>query len=211
MRCFQLLLFAFGCHLFCPQPRNPSLCQQRCNWNSHTDVHGRRGGLDWRIRMSHESFDKLLALMCNNLCVEEVLARPRGGAVVPELSLLVTLRWLACGSHLDTCNIAGIGKASFCRALWRTTTALCKCEALVIVWPETRAQLTAAMAGFTSVSDNSAIANCIGVVGECLMRMKVPPRCSVGTVQAWFGGHRQHTSCVRPPQLFHLLCNCSTW
>ena len=187
----QLFLFAFGCFLFAPESRNPSLHQQRCNWDAHTEIHGRRGTLDRRLRMSHKSFDKLLALIYDELYVKEVLAKPRGGAIIPEISLFVTLRWLAGGSHLDICDIAGISKASFYRVLWKTITATCKCEALDIVWPETSKQLRQAMEGFTSISHESAIANCVGVVDGYLMKTKVPRTSEAGNVRAYFSGHYQ--------------------
>jgi len=174
----QLMLLTIGCCLFLPEKRNPPLFQQRCCWDNCAELHDRRGSLKRRIRMSHESFDKLLALTCDDSLVREALAKPRGGAVIPELRLFCTLRWLASGSHLDICDIAGTSTASFCRILWKTMTGICKCDALDIVWPTTKAQLRSAMDGFRSIGHEQAIANCIGVVDGHLMRIRVPTRMS---------------------------------
>lgn len=65
--------------------------------------------------MSKESHDKLLSYVHLEPQTKEVMAKPRGGAVIPVLCLCFTLRWLAGGSHLDICDIAGISKALFCR------------------------------------------------------------------------------------------------
>lgn len=58
--------------------------------------------------MSEESFDKLLSYIRHDLVENEMMANPRGGAIIPEIRLFCTLRRLAGGSYLDICDITGI-------------------------------------------------------------------------------------------------------
>lgn len=187
----QLFMLVLGFAAFFSPPRNPSVFQQRCCWDECTDLHSKRRTLKRRLRMSHESFDRLLALICEDLVVNELMAGPRGGAIIPELCLFCTLRWLAGASYLDICDIAGISTSSFYRVVWKTVTDTCRCEALDIVFPQTNKQLERAMVGFASISDNCAIKNCVGVVDGYLLRIKVPKKKEVGNVKNYFSGHYQ--------------------
>ena len=124
----QLFLFSYGCHYSTTDTRNPSIFQQRCSWDSYTNLHGARGTLKRRLRMDHDSFDRLLAIIYDDLVIDELMAQPRGGPIIPELCLFCTLWYLAGASYLDICDIAGISKSSFYRVVWKTITAICKCD-----------------------------------------------------------------------------------
>lgn len=159
---FQLLLS--GCYLFYPHPRNPSFFEQRIRWEDYAEKHTRRGSFAIRLRMERDSFEKLLLMIKDDLVVNEMMAKPRGGAIIPEVCLFCTLRWLAGGSYLDITDIVGISKASFYRVVWKTIRALVEEDELAIHFPSTEDQIKAAKEGFLSVSFGSAITNCVGVV-----------------------------------------------
>jgi len=165
--------------------------QQRINWLKFSDDHARCGTFKCRLRMSKVSFDKLLNLLCCDLLSDEEHASCRGGSVVPEACLCVAIRWLAGGSHLDVIDIAGMSKASFCRALWKTVFAICHCTALDIVFPQTKEQANEAIQGFTSISWEQAMNNCATVVNGFLFRMNTPPKHATGNVGSFFSGHCQ--------------------
>ena len=141
--------------------------------------------------MQKDSFEKLLSYIRHDLIVNEVMAKPRGGAIIPELCLFCTLRWLAGGSYLDICDIVGISKASFYRVVWKTICAIVYAKALEIRFPTTSQELEEAVAGFASISKTEAIRNCVGVVDGYLLRIKVPNKDEVGNVKSYFSGHYQ--------------------
>jgi hypothetical protein len=190
---FSLIHFSliYGCWLFTPQKRNPSFFEQRVCWEAYCEKHLRRGTLSIRLRMDQQSFVKLLNYIQHDLMVNEVMAQPRGGAIIPEICLFCTLRWLAGGSYLDVCDIAGISKASFYRVVWKTIHALVFAKPLEIRFPSTSVELDNAARGFASISKNEAVRNCVGVVDGYLLRIKVPNKAEVGNVKSYFSGHYQ--------------------
>jgi hypothetical protein len=141
--------------------------------------------------MRKDSFEKLLGFIAADLAVDEASAHLRGGAIIPELCLYCTLRYLAGGSYLDVSDVAGISQASFYRVVWKTITAIVKCPALRIRFPRTHEEITAAVAGFASVSTEQAIQNCVGVVDGYLLRCRVPSKNEVKNVRSFFSGHYQ--------------------
>jgi hypothetical protein len=101
--------------------------------------------------MRRDSFDKLVVLPG-----EAANRRGSAGAILPELCVYCTLWYLAGGSYLDICDSARISQqSSFYRVVWKTITAIVKCNALRITFPKTEEELEAAAAGFASVSTES--------------------------------------------------------
>jgi DDE superfamily endonuclease len=174
-----------------PIPRSHSVIEQRLLWDDYCARHQQRGTLMRRLRMRKDSFDKLVVLLEEDLAVNDKAANKRGGAIIPELCLYCTLRYLAGGSYLDICDIAGISQSSFYRVVWKSITALVKCNALRITFPKTTEEIESATAGFASVSTEQAITNCVGVVDGYLLRIKVPARKEAKNVRAFFSGHYQ--------------------
>ena len=174
-----------------PDNRNTSLIEQRLVWNEYSSRHQQRGTLIRRLRMSKDSFDKLVLLLAEDLVVDEDAASKRGGAIIPELCLFCTLRYLAGGSYLDISDIAGISQSSFYRVVWKTITAIAKCSALRITFPKTNEEIAGAIAGFTSISQDGAIHNCAGVVDGYLLRIRVPSKKEAKNVRSFFSGHYQ--------------------
>jgi hypothetical protein len=174
-----------------PIRRNDSIMDQRLAWKQYCGRHHQRGTLHRRLRMRKDSFDKLVALLADALAVDEVAARRRGGAIIPEICVYCTLRYLAGGSYLDISDVAGISQASLYRVVWKTITAIVKCNELRITFPKSKEEVTEAIAGFAGISTDGAVYNCVGVVDGYLMRIKVPSKKEVGNVRSFFSGHYQ--------------------
>jgi DDE superfamily endonuclease len=188
----NVLLMSVGILLFVPDQRRPSWFQERLAWQQYMDGHHDRGTFARRLRMGKDSFQKLVGLIEADLLVNEYSAEMRGGAIIPEVCLYCTLRFLAGGSYLDIItDVAGISQASFYRVVWKTVTAIAKCSALRIRFPQTGEEVKAAVAGFTSISTEQAIRNCAGVVDGYLMRCRVPSKKEVKNVRSFFSGHYQ--------------------
>lgn len=141
--------------------------------------------------MPKESFDKLLGYIYVDLVVNELMAKNRGGPIIPELCLYCTLRYLAGGSYLDICDIAGISTSSFYRVLWKTISALRRAPELDVKFPSSREEIQHAIDGFAGISYNQAIRNCALVIDGYLLRIKVPNKVEVGNVRSYFSGHYQ--------------------
>jgi DDE superfamily endonuclease len=174
-----------------PEQRNPSHYEQRLAWKHYAEYHVSQGTFDRRLRMSRQSFDKLLSYIREALLVNETKANARGGSIVPELCLYCTIRWLAGGSYLDITDICGISKSSFYRVVWKTITAICKVEHLLPKFPTTNDEIDACIKGFASRSTDGIINNCVGVVDGYLLRIRVPSKHEVGNVKSFFSGHYQ--------------------
>lgn len=187
----HLYLFTVAVLLSLPEKRNPSLFDQRLAWEAYCFRHEKRGTLTRRLRMTKESFDKLLQMVESSLLVKETYANMRGGPIIPALCLYCTLRWLAGGSYLDIADIAGISKSSFYRVIWKTITTLCQCHELKLKFPKTSQEVKNAAAGFSTISSGNAIANCVGVVDGYLLRIRVPSLREVKNIRSFFSGHYQ--------------------
>lgn len=171
--------------------RNPSVLDQRRCWNEYLERHKNNPKLHRHLRMSLDSFNKLLSHIRADLEVNERMAFLRGGAIIPEVCLFVTLRFLAGGSYLDIYDLMGISPASFYRVLWNTVRAICACEALKIKFPTTEAECREAALGFQSISCRGVIANCIGALDGYLLRIRTPTKKDAPNVRAYFSGHYQ--------------------
>ena len=191
MAVLHVLMLCVSALSMLPVNRNRSLIEQRLVWDEYSARHQQRGTLLRRLRMRKDSFDKLVLLLADDLVVDEAAASKRGGAIIPEICLYCTLRYLAGGSYLDVSDIAGISQSSFYRVVWKTITAISKCSALRITFPKTNEEIAAAIAGFASVSQDGAIHNCAGVVDGYLLRIRVPSKKEVKNVRSFFSGHYQ--------------------
>jgi hypothetical protein len=114
--------------------------------------------------MRKESFDKLLGFIYADLVVNELMANNRGGPIILELCLYATLRYLAGGSYLDICDVAGISTSSFYRVLWKTIAAIIRAPELEIKFPSSSHEIQQAINGFASISYEKAILNCALVI-----------------------------------------------
>ena len=77
------------------------------------------------MRMTYDSFSKLLLLINDNLkdVVKEIVSK-RGGEVIKELHLYATLQYMAGASYSDITFFCGISVSTFFRILWETIDAI---------------------------------------------------------------------------------------
>jgi hypothetical protein len=146
--------------------RPPSLFEQRLVWDTFCSRHSGRSDFTRHIRMLHDSFNKLLSAIQQDLEVDREMAELWGGAILPEICLYMCLRYLrylAGGSYLDIKYFTGISSASFFLVLWKTMRAInqSKSEIQSIKFPATTAEARDAAMGFQSVSQGSCIWNCV--------------------------------------------------
>lgn len=65
--------------------------------------------------MSYRSFMTILGMVWPALEQDERMANLHGGPIIPEMCLLIAIRFLAGASYLDMLMICGISKPSFYR------------------------------------------------------------------------------------------------
>ena len=181
------------------EQRAPAIVLQRLYWEEFLQKYHNRTLFKRHLRMHPESFNKLLDLIRPELEVNNVMAALRGGAIKPELRLYCAIRWLAGGSYTDICIGIGISQCSFYRVCWETIQAIINCEALSIRFPQGEEELKKAASGFSAISYNEAITNCIGVIDGFLMeitkdeapnnkwRCCLCPHGTFGVRVSWFG------------------------
>jgi hypothetical protein len=170
---------------------NPSLLEQRLNWQQFKDKYAKRADFKCHLRMSIESFNKLLSFIHPQLEVDEDMASLRGGVIMPEIALYCTLRYLAGGSYLDIRFFTGISTSSFYRVVWKTIKAINQCQELRINFPQTTDEVLEAALGFQKISQNGCIWNCTSVVDGYHLAIQTPSKEEVGNVRSFFSGHYQ--------------------
>jgi DDE superfamily endonuclease len=139
--------------------------------------------------MSHASFNKLLSYIRHNLEVDQVQGSQCGGAILPEIRLYCTIRWLTGGSYSDIYMFVGISKPSFYRVCWETILALYRCPKLQIRFPQMLEECQIAADNFASFSRSEAIINCVGAVDGFLLEISAPAEGLVANVRSYYSGH----------------------
>ena len=112
--------------------RNPSMFDDRLNWDEFFMKFGSRKEFTRHVRMPATSFQKLLSYLHPMLDVDNKMARKRGGQIHPELCLYACLRYLAGGSYSDIRFFTGMSIASTYRLIWKTIHAINSCNELQI-------------------------------------------------------------------------------
>jgi hypothetical protein len=172
--------------------RNPSTFIQKLRWDDYINKFSNTPQfINRHLRMSLSSFYKLLELIKEGLIVNNHQANNRGGAILPEICLFCTLRWLAGGSYLDIFTFTGVSIPSFYNIVYKTMKLIINCKELQIKLPQNEAESQLVAEGFQSISFNGAIANCIGVVDGYLLRIYTPTKADAGNVKSYFSGHDQ--------------------
>ena len=87
-----------------------------------------------------------------------------GGAIIPELCVYITTWYLAGGSYMDIFFLISISKSSFFHLLWKTIKAINRCAELQITWPYTKEWQIKCACGFTSITTNHALCECVAVL-----------------------------------------------
>ena len=81
-----------------------SMLQQRIHWNSWVSLHKNRPIFRRHMRMTHESFCRLLDMVRPHFPIlDEKMGNMRGGFIIPELRLYAVIRYLAGASYTDVC------------------------------------------------------------------------------------------------------------
>lgn len=173
------------------QRRSPSNFEQRLMWDRIVETHGSRATFHRHMRMRRESFGKLLSYIRDDLEVSHLQASRRGGAILPQLRLYCTIRWLAGGSYSDIYMYVGISKSSFFRIIWQTIDAIVNCPEMKMKFPQSAEECVRAAAEFATISRGGAITNCVGVCDGYLLEIRAPSRDVVGNVRSYFSGHYQ--------------------
>lgn len=173
------------------QPRLPSVFDQRLAWDNFCNRHCRRADFDRHIRMSYDSFNKLLTCVRLDLQVNLKMAGLRGGAILPEVCLYLCLRFLAGGSYSDIRFFTGVSTASFYRIVWKTIRAINKSASLVIKFPASVSEARDAALGFQSISQQGCIWNCVAVLDGYHLQIQTPSKSEARNVRSFFSGHYQ--------------------
>jgi DDE superfamily endonuclease len=171
----------------------PSLFVQRLNWDTFYNQHGLRRDFHRHIRMSGDSFNKLVEWLRDDLNVDLEQASYRGGAIIPEICLYICLRYLAGGSYTDIKFLTGISVSSFYRVLWKTIRAINKCrnDLLNIKFPSTIEEAGDAALGFQSISTQGCIWNCVAAIDGYHLQITTPSKKEAKNVKSFFSGHYQ--------------------
>ena len=142
--------------------------------------------------MSFGSFEKLVGLLKEYLAVQQDMSALRGGAILPELCVYVTLRYLAGGLYTDIFYLIGISQPSFYCKLWKTIKAINHCPELQITWPHTEERQLECATGFTSISTNHALQDCVTVLDGYHLQTITPSKKEVHNVQSYYPDTIKH-------------------
>jgi hypothetical protein len=96
-----ILLVLLAVALKVGEPRATSVFDQRLEWDKFMEKHGKRDFFKRHLRMRPKSFKKLISFIKDDIQPNERMAEMRGGAIIPEIRLYCTIRWLAGGSYSD--------------------------------------------------------------------------------------------------------------
>jgi hypothetical protein len=186
-----LLMLLIGVALDVGEPREKSVFDQRLDWGKFVRQHGKRQFFKRHLRMTPKSFKKFLSYIIEDIQPDVRMAELRGGAIIPEVRLYCTIRWLAGGSYSDITMHCRISKASFYRIVWETIKAIARSNhpPLQIIFPQTEKECKKAARGFESISHSGVINNCVGVVDGFLLGIETPPKSQVANVRSFFSGH----------------------
>ena len=141
--------------------------------------------------MSKASFDKLLLFIRRDLLVDDIRARSRGGAILNKLCLYSCLRYCAWGSYSFIKYFIGTSTSSFYCVVWRDIDVINRCSKLSIDIPTTNDELIRAAKGFTSISSQDCIRNCVAVIDGYHLQIRPPSKSEVNNIKSFFSGHYQ--------------------
>lgn len=166
--------------------------RSRLNWDAFHATWDDTPSFERAIRMTKDSFTKLVDLLKEDLEVDRSQAARRGGHISPQICVYVTLRWLAGGSYLDIHMHTGISKTALYNARDKTLRAINHCQQLDIKGiPSTKEDCANLAEGFMRKSTGMAIKNCVGAVDGYLMRITTPSKKETDNIRSFFSGHYQ--------------------
>jgi hypothetical protein len=171
--------------------RRPALFDDRLHWSTFLNKFGNRVEFKRHIRVSPSSFNKLVDLLRPSLLVDKNTAELRGGPICPEICVYACLRFLAGGSYTDIKFFTGMSTPSLYRIVWKCIHAIIICVALEIIFPSSTDEVKAAAEGFSSISKERCIWNCVGVIDGYHLEIKPPSKSEVRNVKSFFSGDYQ--------------------
>ena len=69
--------------------------------------------------------------------------------------------------------------------------AIVQCKNLQIMWPDMKELAVQSVAGFSSISTNRVMTECVAVLDGYHMEIVTPPKNDVHNVKSYFSGHYQ--------------------
>ncbi len=179
-----------------PIARDPSIKQQRCDWDEFLAAYRHSKQRDRHLRMPLKDFEELVEILTPQLDVDEQQSLRRGlSPIIPTIKVYCCIRWLAGGSYSDICLFAKISWPSFYRVCWETIGAINQADELQMKFPETFEECMEAANAFRSKSFGDAINNCVSAIDGYCAEIYAPPKEIVGNVRSYFSGHYQK-NCV---------------
>ncbi|ROL52987.1 Protein ANTAGONIST OF LIKE HETEROCHROMATIN PROTEIN 1 [Anabarilius grahami] len=144
-----------------PRPERRLLKDRSNPLNDFDDLHF----LD-RFRMSKENATAIIGLLQPKLSGDLV----RGTPISPSLQILITLRFLACGTfHRETGDLCGVGESTVCKIVHKVCSAICELKKDFIKFPKAAEQATYKV-------DFYEYGNFPGVIG-CIDGCHIPIKC----------------------------------
>jgi hypothetical protein len=170
--------------------------EERLNWDAYVRKLNHRKEFQKTFRMKESSFNLLCTLLCPNITVDGMRARPSGAEpIYPELVMAIGLRWLAGGQWANICNSFCVSsKASMYRIRNLFLDAVMDCDALAIKFPETVDELKEQARRFASKSSADIILGCVSAFDGILITIIQPNRNNKDTnevinVRDFYPGH----------------------
>ena len=173
--------------------RNEKYQHTRLWWEDHLEKLQHEGMFARTDRMTYQAFLKLLLFICPKLQCQTGNSNQAGSELIkPELVMAIALHWLSGGSYIDIRHAYFCSVASIYRCRNTFIDAICSCEALDIIFPETPKQIKAAVDAFSSRSSNKVLRGCIGALDGFLAKINCPSMedCK-NNADAYFSGHYQ--------------------
>ncbi|XP_039608641.1 putative nuclease HARBI1 [Polypterus senegalus] len=116
--------------------------------------------------MSKENATEIIGLLQPKLTGDLV----RGTPISPSLQILITLRFLACGTyHRETGDLCGVGESTVCKIVHKVCSAICELKKDFIKFPNAAEQATCKV-------DFYEYGNFPGVIG-CIDGCHIPIKC----------------------------------
>jgi DDE superfamily endonuclease len=169
--------------------REKGMARVRITWENYVTAHSRDKKFHHHLRMKYPSFMKLSCLLQPLLAVDKRMAAIRGGAIIPEVCLYCTLRYLGDGKHSDIWDTVKISSTALYAVLSRTLVAICCLHQLSLKFPKTRREFALLAAGFKAVSTGNAIETCVGCIDGFLLQIITPRKKEVNNVRSYYSGH----------------------
>ncbi len=185
------LLFIEGTPKRTKVSRRSSMFDQRLQWDTFCAKYAGRQDFQRHLRMSAESFAKLVSFVRHALAVNHKMAALRGGSIPAEICVYSCVRYLAGGSYSDIRFFTGVSTASLYRIIWKCVDAINACPDLDIRFPRTNEEVIEAARGFQTISTQGCIWNCISVVDGYHLQIVTPSKTEVRNVRSFFSGHYQ--------------------